>query len=73
MNGQPSAAHWRVLGRGKLVCGSTLAIYYRATLSLLTGTAYCQTCTSWNGVNGTGLNLVTLTIALLCWTKPEVT
>jgi len=55
MNGQPSAAHWRVLSRGKLVRGSTLAIYYRA----LTGTAYCQTLniTEWRE-----RNLVTLTL-----------
>jgi len=43
MNGQPIAAHWRVLSRGELVRGSTQALYYRATLSLVTGTAYCQT------------------------------
>jgi len=42
MNGQ-LAAHWRVLSRGELLRGSTQALYYRATLSLVTGTAYCQT------------------------------
>jgi len=74
MNGQPIAAHWRVLSRGELVRGSTQALYYRATLSLVTGTAYCQTWISWNGVNGTGLNLTYPHYChTLCWTKHKVT
>ena len=43
MYSQPVAAHWRVLSRGELVRGSTPALYYHATLSLVTGTACCQT------------------------------
>ena len=64
------AVHCRVLSSGKLVRGSSPALYYRATLSLITGTAYCQTWTSWNGVNGTGLNLTyPHHRPTLCWTK----